>query len=95
MFEQGTGLRSAQDRAILSKAEADFGVERQSAQNKGSEQMLYGGLLNSALGMANQFGMAKARSNAYNRGYGDRATSALENPALMANDTTGYDMRAM
>lgn len=90
MFEQQATLGTAQSEAEMQKAAAEFGVDRQRAQGAGSEQMLYGGLVNAGIGLGNQYAGAKRRSALYNQGYGEPKTG---NPALTQSDQDWWNSR--
>lgn len=65
-FGQRYNLTQSALDANRAQAEARFGVQSQKAQNAGAEQMMYGGMLNSALGLGGQIGSTMAQNNRYN-----------------------------
>ena len=91
MFEQQATLGTAQSEAEMQKASAEFGVDRQRAQGAGSEQMLYGGLVNAGIGLGNQYASSKRQSALYKQGYGE--PKAAGNPALMKSDQDWWNSR--
>ena len=64
-FGQRYNLTQSALDANRAQAEARFGVQSQKAQNAGSEQMMYGGMLSSALGLGGQVGSTLAQNQRY------------------------------
>lgn len=64
-FGQRYALTQSALDANRAQAEARFGVQSQKAQGAGAEQMMYGGMINSVLGVGGQVGSTMAQNARY------------------------------
>jgi hypothetical protein len=64
-FNQRYNLTQSALDANRQQAEAAFGVDSAKAQNAGAEQMMYGGMINSVLGLGGQVGYGMAQNQRY------------------------------
>jgi hypothetical protein len=61
-FDQRYNLTQSVLDADRQQAEARFGVQSAKSQNAGAEQMMYGGMINSVLGLGGQVGYGMAQN---------------------------------
>ena len=79
-FNQRYNLTQSALDANRQQAEAAFGVDSAKAQSAGAEQMMYGGMINSVLGVGGQVGYGMAQNQRYDNQMAQRQQQPRQQP---------------